>query len=85
MLDEENVVRTENEKRISAKEMVRTFLKLPVPEREKLFYMMKGVELTVEPLTERPAWILANAPSIEVWQEGGPNHAEKKNRDTAYR
>ena len=55
MLNEKNAVRTEDAKRADAEEMVKTLLKLPDAEREKLFYMMKGVELTVERLPERPA------------------------------
>jgi len=55
MLNEENTVRTEETKRADVEEMVKTLLKLPVTEREKLFYMMKGVELMVERLPERRA------------------------------
>lgn len=55
MFDEKNSARTEDAKRADVEEMIKTLLKLPASEREKLFYMMKGVELTVERVPERKA------------------------------
>lgn len=54
MLDERTTTSVD-EKRADAEEMVKTLLKLPAAEREKLFYIMKGVELTIERLPERRA------------------------------
>lgn len=42
-------------KRCGAEEMTKILLKLPQAEREKLFYIMKGVELTVERMPEKRA------------------------------
>lgn len=55
MSNEKDTLRKDEEKREDVEEMVKTLLKLPVSEREKLFYMMKGIELTVEKLAERRA------------------------------
>lgn len=55
MLNEKNGIRADEVKRDEVEEMVKTLLKLPVAEREKLFYIMKGVELTVDRMPERRA------------------------------
>ena len=45
-------VQTADTKKCDVEEMVKILLKLPTAEQEKLFYMMKGVELTVDKMQE---------------------------------
>lgn len=55
MLNEKKSVRREATKQNDVEEMLKTFMQLPTAEQEKLFYMMKGVELMVQQLPERKA------------------------------